>query len=44
MKLNVQAFLDVLPAIGKGFAGVFIVTAVIIVTMTLLNKVGNNKK
>lgn len=44
MKIDVQAFLDILPVIGKGFAGVFIVTAVIIITMTILNKAGSNKK
>ncbi len=38
MKIDVNAFLNVLPVIGKGLAGVFIVTAVIILSMILLNK------
>ena len=44
MKINVQAFLDILPVILKGIAGVFIVTAVIILTMIILNKTGVKKK
>lgn len=38
MNINVEAFLNVLPVIGKGLAGVFIVTAVIILSMIILNK------
>ena len=36
--MNIKAFLNVLPVIGKGLAGVFIVTAVIILSMVILNK------
>lgn len=36
MSFNVQAFLDTLPIMGKGMAGIFIVTAVIILAMILL--------
>lgn len=39
MNINVEAFLNVLPVIGKGLAGVFIVTAVIILSMIILNKI-----
>lgn len=46
MNINVEAFLNVLPVIGKGLAGVFIVTAVIILSMIILNKISskNNKE
>lgn len=45
MNINVEAFLNVLPVIGKGLAGVFIVTAVIILSMIILNKIsGKNNK
>ena len=39
MNINVEAFFNVLPVIGKGLAGVFIVTAVIILSMIILNKI-----
>lgn len=42
MSLNVQAFLDTLPIMGKGMAGIFIVTATIVVCMLVLRKFGNN--
>ena len=36
--LNVQAFLQTLPIMGKGMLGIFIVTAVIVLCVTVLNK------
>lgn len=35
---DLEKFLTILPVIGKGLAGVFIVTAVIILSMVILNK------
>lgn len=43
MKFDIHALYDVLPVIGKGMAGVFIVTAVIVVTVMLLNFVTRRK-
>ena len=37
MKFDIHALYDVLPVIGKGMAGVFIVTAMIIAAVILLN-------
>ena len=37
MKINVNAMLDTLQYMGRGMLGIFIVTAVIIVLMYLLN-------
>ena len=37
--LNVQAFLDSLPIMGMGMVGIFIVTIIIIVVVSLLNKI-----
>ena len=37
MKFDIQALLDTLPVVAKGMAGVFIVTAVIILAVLLLN-------
>lgn len=37
MKFDLQALLDTLPVMAKGMAGVFIVTAVIILAVLLLN-------
>ena len=42
MSLNVQAFLDTLPIMGKGMAGIFIVTCVIILAMILLRAVSDS--
>lgn len=36
--LNVDAFLQTLPIMGKGMLGIFIVTAVIVLCVTVLNK------
>ena len=44
MKFNVQALLESLPYMGKGMLGIFIVTALIILTVTVLNSVTNKKK
>ena len=38
MKFNVKAFLDSLPYMAKGMAGIFIVTAVIVGCVYLLNR------
>ncbi len=38
MTLNVDAFLRTLPIMGKGMLGIFIVTLVIILVITVLNK------
>ena len=37
--LHVQAFMDSLPIMAMGMAGVFIVTAIIIVVVSLLNNI-----
>ena len=37
--LNIQAFMDSLPIMGMGIAGVFIVTAIIIAVVSLLNNI-----
>ena len=39
MSINVQAFLDSLPIMGMGMVGIFIVTVIIIVVVSLLNKI-----
>lgn len=36
MKFNVEAFVDTLPIMGLGMVGIFAVTAVIILAMTVL--------
>lgn len=38
MQINVQAFLDSLPIMGIGMAGIFIVTLIIVIAVNLLNK------
>lgn len=38
MNLNIDAFLDSLPLMGKGMLGIFVVTLVIILMISLLNK------
>ena len=43
MEFDIHALYDVLPVIGKGMVGVFIVTAVIVVTVMLLNLVTRRK-
>jgi len=36
---GVEYFMDALPVIGTGYLGIFIVTLVIIIVVSLLNKV-----
>ena len=43
MKLNFNALLNVLPDAMTGWLNVFIVIAVIVVTVMVLNKVTSNK-
>jgi len=38
MKLNIGSLAETLPIMGKGLLGIFIVTAVIILCIYLLNK------
>ena len=38
---GIQYFMEALPVMGTGYLGIFIVTAVIIVVVSLLNKLGN---
>ena len=38
-----DVFVQTLPLLGKGMAGIFIVTAVLVLTITLLNKAGSRK-
>jgi len=38
MNLNIDAFLNSLPMMGKGLLCIFVVTLVIILMITLLNK------
>ena len=41
MNLNVKLFLETLGYMGKGLVGIFTVTAVIILSIFLLNKLGS---
>jgi hypothetical protein len=41
MANGVDYFLGALPVIGTGYLGIFIVTAVIIAVVSILNKLGN---
>ena len=36
-------FVETLPILGKGMVGIFIVTAVLVLIITLLNKAGSKK-
>ena len=42
--MNIQAFLDTLPLMGKGMLGIFIVTAVIVGVMYWLQWTFKDKK
>ena len=42
--MNIEAFLDSLPIMAKGMAGIFIVTAIIILATVLLNRITKNKE
>ena len=44
MNLDYNAFLKTLPIMGKGMAGIFIVTVVIIAVMLILASVFKTKK
>jgi len=41
--MNFELFLYTLPVMAKGLAGIFIVTGVIILCITLLNKLTSDK-
>lgn len=41
--MNFQAFLQTLPIMGKGMAGIFIVTGVIILVMIALCKITSDR-
>ena len=43
MNINFEGFLDTLPIMAKGMAGIFIVTAVIVLTILILNKITSKK-
>lgn len=43
MIIDFQAFLNTLPVMAKGMGGIFIVTAVIILSMVILNKLTSAK-
>ena len=43
-RIDADAFVDTLPIMGKGMLGIFIVTAVIVITVAVLNKVTGKKK
>lgn len=43
-KIDGDGFLDTLPIMGKGMLGIFIVTAVIVLTVAVLNKVTGGRK
>ena len=37
--MNTQAFMQTLPIMGKGMLGIFAVTVVIVICVTILNKI-----
>lgn len=40
--IDVNAFLETLPLMGKGMLGIFVVTLVIVGSMMILNKMGSS--
>ena len=44
IRIDGQALVDSLPIMGKGMLGIFLVTAVIVITVAILNKVTGRKK
>lgn len=44
MELNVDLFIDTLKIMGKGMLGIFIITAVIIAMIVILNKLTSPKE
>ncbi len=43
MHFDINNLLEVLPIMGKGMLGIFIVSAVIVVTVLLLNRLTGNR-
>lgn len=43
MKLHIEEFLNTLPIMLKGMAGIFVVTAIIVIVITLLIKISENQ-
>ena len=41
--MHMDLLMKALPIMGTGYLGIFIVTAVIILVVSLLNKIGNKK-
>lgn len=39
--MRVDLLMEALPVMGTGYAGIFVVTLVIIAVVALLNKIGN---
>ena len=39
-----DVFMQTLPMLGKGMVGIFVVTAVIVLSITALNKMGSRSK
>jgi hypothetical protein len=44
MELNIELFMQTLPMMGKGMLGIFIVTAVLILGILLMNKLTSGRK
>ena len=42
--MNIELFLETLPMMGKGLLGIFIVTGIIILCITILNKLTAEKE
>ena len=42
--MNYEAFLQTLPIMGKGMAGIFLVTGVIVFCILILGKTATNQK
>lgn len=43
MNIQIDKFFEVLPVVGKGMLGIFIVTAIIIACVALLNRFTSEK-
>ncbi len=41
--MNMDLFMNALPVMGFGYLGVFIVTIVIVLVVSLLNRIGSKK-
>ena len=44
MEISIEKLMESLPIMGKGMLGIFVVTGVIILFVTLLNKLGAKKQ